>query len=86
MNTFFNIFQECSAKMILRAYGTPYGLYVSLCEQRQRMITAASIRLSLHRRIYLRGKLEQYQQRYLPNYYGAKRKARGFVLTVNTMP
>jgi hypothetical protein len=83
MNTFFNIAQEVSFKIILRLRDAGFGSAEHRA-QREIMIKRAQ-RCNLQRRITLRGYVEQYQQKYMPHYYGAKRLSRSHVFTIHTI-
>lgn len=83
MKTFENLQQEIpTQKECFTSWGRTHGFD----QIRNEMIQKVT-RLPLHVRISLRGKVEQYNVRFLSNYHQdqKKRTARAFTATVNNM-
>ncbi len=81
MNTLLNIFSELSLAFCfkMRAFGQPDYF-------KQREITLSFIKkIPLHRRITQRGNAEQYQNKFLTNYYGEKRLSKSHIFTANNV-
>lgn len=76
MNTFLTICQEF--------YSCHRSVYTYFKSIRREAIDRIK-RVPLHYRITARGNREQYQSKYLPNYYGDRRLSRSHVFTVNTI-
>lgn len=83
MNTIFTIAQEVGFNLIWKLRSAGFDT-VYLREQRAKMIASVK-RSDIMKRITDRGNREQYQNRFLPNYYGCKRLSKSHVFTANTI-
>lgn len=84
MNTFLNIVQEYGLDQVVKAWSNPCGLYKHLTEQRAKLLKQAQA-FDLQKRIYRRGLNEQYQNKFVSNYYGAKRLSKSHVFCALTI-
>jgi hypothetical protein len=82
MNTFLNIAEEFPLSLYF--FRRQMGGGNLFMRDRNNHINYTKIG-TINRRITTRGYREQYAQRFLSHYYGAKRKAAWYVVTANTV-
>lgn len=70
MNTYLNLHAEFNLAFIFRL--RYLGLGVQRLDERAKVLNALK-KIPLKRRIFRRGQMEQWQNRYASNYYGSKR-------------